>query len=138
MTAPTPLRPKGSGGGISFADLVERKRTFAVKFIHGVTLEVTYRPDRLTAANLQRINEALDADDEYAFATLVSEVMTEWELTGPFAEGTELEVPAGEPVPITPAHLGHMPGPYLGHIWKSIAEDANPDPKAKTRYSGRS
>jgi hypothetical protein len=124
--------------GISFADLVERKRTFEVKFAHGVTLEVSYRPDRLTPAHLKRINEALGADDELSFARLAAEILTEWELTGPFAEGTEQEVKAGEPVPITEEHLSHIPGPYLNHIWRSIAEDANPDPKARNRSRGRS
>lgn len=123
--------------GISFADLVERKRTMLIRFANGKTLEVTYRPDKLTPATLRRINEAIADDDELAFARMVCEVVSDWELVGPYAEGTEVEVPAGEKVPITPEHLAYMPGPYLGHIWNSIAEDANPDPKRNKRSSGR-
>ena len=123
---------------ISFADLVERKRTFAIKFSNGATLEVTYRPDHLTAANLKKISDAEALEDELGFARLMCGILDEWELTGPFAVGSEYEVAAGEPVPITPDHLAHMPGPHLGYIWRAIPEDANPDPKAKTRSSGRS
>ena len=114
--------------GMSFADLVERKRTFAVKFPTG-SLEVTYQPNALTPAI---------GEDAVSAADLLAEIMTGWDLVGPFADGTDMAIKAGEPVPITTEHLEHMPGPYLGHILNSIIEDANPDPKRRTRSSGRS
>lgn len=122
--------------GMSFADLVERKRTFAVKFPTG-SLEVTYQPNALTPAKMKRINEAI-GEDAVSAADLLAEIMTGWDLVGPFADGTDMAIKAGEPVPITTEHLEHMPGPYLGHILNSIIEDANPDPKRRTRSSGRS
>ena len=125
--------------GLSFADLVERKRTFLVKFANGATLEVTYRPDNLTPATLARLGEAGSGDDdELTLARMAAEILTDWELEGPFAVGTDCEVKAGEKVPITPEHLAYLPGPHMGHIINSITEDANPDPKRKGRSSGRS
>lgn len=123
--------------GITIADLVERKRTMLVHFAGGKTLEITYRPDRMTPATVQRIAEAAEGTDELALARLAAEILADWELVGPYAEGTAAEVPAGEKVPITVEHLAYFPGPYLSHIVNSIAEDANPDPKRRTRSSGR-
>jgi hypothetical protein len=122
--------------GMSFADLVEGKRTFDVKFANGKRLEITYEVDKMTPATLRRINEAIESGDELSFARMVAGVMCDWELEGPFGEG-EYFVPEGEKVPIEPEYLAYFPGPYMAHIWNSIAEDANPDPKRRARSSGR-
>lgn len=121
---------------ITLADLIDRKRTVGVKFDGGGVLNVTYRPDQLTPRTLQRITEAVDGDDTLAFARMIVEVVSGWDLVGPYGDG-DCEVAAGDPVPLDVEHLAYFPGPALGYIWSSIATDANPDPKAKRHSSGR-
>lgn len=128
--------------GITFADLVEKTRTFEITLDKG-SLEVTYDPSALSPAKISRLNKQLrevaNSEDEdndenlFAVAKMFCSVVKGWSLVGPFGEddnGKPL-VAVGEPVPVEPDFVAWLPSPIISHIIEKVGEDAAP--KAKKR-----
>lgn len=128
--------------GITFADLVEKSRTFDIELDKGNALQVTYDPSALSPAKISRLNKQLRAvadDDEdndenlFAVAKMFCSVVKDWSLEGPFGEDEDGEplVAKGEPVPVEPDYVAWLPSPVIAHIIEKVGEDAAPKSKKR-------
>lgn len=110
---------------VSFSNLVADQATVNID-IKGETLRVTYKPSNLSPAFFQKLGEELEDDDPQAFSKLFCEVVSSWDLEGPLGD-----VPAGQPVPLDPAHVSWVPGAILRFIIEQIGEDSTPKSRKK-------
>lgn len=128
--------------GITFADLVEKTRTFDINLDKG-TLQITYDPSALSPAKISKLNKQLRAvseeDDEendenlFAVAKMFCSVVKGWSLEGPFGEDEEGEplIAAGKPVPVEADYVAWLPSPVISHIIEKVGEDAAPKSKKR-------
>ena len=109
---------------VSLADLEEPTRTIQVKFARNV-LTLTYRRHATTPVKQARWVRELATPGEGQLMELVRaicELVVEWDLVGPLpADGSV--VPAGEPVPLEPEIVAHIPTQALIPVFMEIMED---------------
>jgi hypothetical protein len=111
---------------ISLNNLVKDKRTFSIPF-EGGDINVTYNPQKMSAAHMQELQDRLDEDDPYSMAVLFCGIVTDWDLIGPMhEEGHNEFIAAGKPIPVEPRYVAWIPGPVLQAIFTAIGEDASP------------
>lgn len=121
---------------VSFGSLVKDNATVAVEFDTGDVLHVTYKPSTLSPAFMEQMAEEVDDDDPQGFAKLFCEVVTDWDLEGPFGQGKHA-VKAGEKVPLKPEVVSWVPTGIMRFILQEIGEDSAPKGKKKNRSSRR-
>jgi hypothetical protein len=111
---------------ITLNHIVSNSKSFNVEF-EGGNLNVTYNPRKLSAAYLAKVNEYLEEGDTLAMGRLFCEIISDWDLVGPFnEEGDDEFVAAGVAVPLEPEYVAWIPGPTLQHVLSEAAADSVP------------
>lgn len=121
----------------SISQLVSDKATANID-VRGLTVEVSYNPNKITMRKMAELTRRASADDVEAIADMIPEILDSWDLEGPLADedGNEL-VAAGETIPVDPDLLVELPAMFLVELSHKMQELAMSGPNP-TKVTPRS
>lgn len=121
----------------SISQLVSDKATANID-VRGLTVEVSYNPNKITMRKMAELTRRASADDVEAIADMIPEILDSWDLEGPLADedGNEL-VAAGDVIPVDPDLLVELPAMFLVELSHKMQELAMSGPNP-TKVTPRS
>lgn len=121
----------------SISQLVSDKETATID-VRGLSIAVTYRPNKITMRYMADLARRGQADDVEAIADMVPQLLDAWDLEGPLEDedGNEL-VGAGEPIPVEPDMIASLPAMFVVELSQRLQElvASGPNPTTATRPS---
>ena len=121
----------------SISQLVADRETATID-VRGLSIEVTYYPNKITMRRMSELAKRASADDTEAIAELVTEMLDSWDLEGPLDtdDGDEL-VADGVTIPVEYEYLVALPAMFLIDLsakLQGLVTDG-PNPTKATRPS---
>ena len=121
----------------SISQLVADKETATID-VRGLSIAVTYRPNKITMRYMADLARRGQADDVEAIADMVPQLLDTWDLEGPLedANGDEL-VGAGEVIPVEAEYIVQLPAMFVVELSQKLQElvASGPNPTKATRRS---
>ena len=141
----------------SVQEFIENEAT--VRFERGdLNVEVTYKPNMISAAQNTKLQRLIDSGDELAAARIMAETITDWDLMGPLSEwqpernakdeivydddgnekGSWVQiVEPGEKIPPKPRYIASIPTSLMMALWLKVQEDTMPNPQTRNGRGSR-
>jgi hypothetical protein len=116
--------------GISIGDFAKARKDMVYETDAG-NLTLSYSPNALTPSDEAKLMAAREQSSIALYKEMlemVCKLVKSWDLNGPLynSETGDEIVPEGEPVPISPDILQHLPLPFLTGLYRAIGEDNIP------------
>ncbi|MCX7669313.1 MAG: hypothetical protein N2439_04495 [Anaerolineae bacterium] len=113
---------------VTLLDLQEPLRTIALP-APGGELSITYRLERFSVAEMLKWQRLMQEEQEgpeqlMLLVRRIADLIADWNLSGPVPSDGSI-VPEGEPVPVDPEVIAHIPLHVMRWIIETISQDAN-------------